>query len=74
MFSNYKFRNHLLNELIRSKIETSRLDVFVNTVFVNVLSKNAPVKKCYIRTNEAPFLNKVLKKAIVKRHNLGGCF
>ena len=43
-FSNDKFRNDLLNELIRSKIETSRLDIFVNTV-LKVLSKNAPVKK-----------------------------
>ena len=30
IFSNDKFRNDLLNELIRSKIETSRLDTFVN--------------------------------------------
>ena len=49
-FSNDKFRNDLLNGLIRSKIETSRLDIFVNTV-LKVLSKNASVKKRYIRAN-----------------------
>ena len=49
-FSNDKFRNDLLNGLIRSKIETSRLDIFVNTV-LKVLSKNASVKKSYIRAN-----------------------
>ena len=65
-FSNDKFRNDLLNELIRSKIETSTLDIFVHTV-LKVLSKIAPVEKCYIRANEAPFMNKVLKKAIIKR-------
>ena len=43
-FCNNKFRNDLLNELIRSKIEISRLDIFVNTV-LKVLSKNAPLKK-----------------------------
>ena len=31
-FSNDKFRNDLLNELIRSKIETLRLEVLVNSV------------------------------------------
>ena len=64
-FSNDKFRNDLLNELIRSKIETSRLDIFVNTM-LKVLSKNAPVKKRYIRANEAPFMNKVREKEIIK--------
>ena len=49
-FSNDKFRNDLFNGLIRSKIETSRLDIFVNTV-LKVLSKNASVKKRYIRAN-----------------------
>ena len=65
-FSNDIFRNDLLNGLIRSKIETSRLDTYVKTV-LKVLSKNASVKKRYIRANEALFMNKVLKKAITKR-------
>ena len=56
-FSNDKFRNDLLNELIRSKIETSRLDIFVNAV-LKVLSKNAPVKERFIRANKASFMNK----------------
>ena len=72
-FSNNKFRNDLLNELIRSKVETSMLDIFVNTV-LKVLSKNAPVKKSYIRAHEAPFTNKVLKKAIMKRSQLRKVF
>ena len=38
IFSDDNFRNDLLNELIRSKIETWRLDIFVNTV-LKVLSK-----------------------------------
>ena len=68
-FSNDKFRNNVVNELIKSKIETSRLDIFVNTV-LKLYSKNAPVKKCYIKANEDPFMNKVLKKAIMKRSQL----
>ena len=68
-FSNDKFRNNVVNELIKSKIETSRLDIFVNTV-LKLYSKNALVKKCYIKANEDPFMNKVLKKAIMRRSQL----
>ena len=32
------------------------------------------LKKCYIRANEAPFMNKVLKKAIMKRSQLRNAF
>ena len=63
------FRNDLLNELIRSKIRASWFDIFVNKV-LKVYSKNAPVEKRYIRANEAPLMNKVLKKAIMKRPQL----
>ena len=69
-FSNDKVRNNLLNELIRSKIVASRLDIVVNTV-LKILSKNAPVKKRYVRANRAPFMDKVLKKAIMGRSQLG---
>ena len=72
-FSNDKFRNDLRNKLIRSKIETSRLDIFVNTV-LKVLSKNAPVRKRYVRANKAPSMNKVLKKAIMKTSQLKNVF
>ena len=51
--------------MIRSKIETSRFEIFVNTV-LKVLSKNALAKKRDIRANEAPFMSKILKKAIMK--------
>ena len=72
-FSNDKFRNNVVNELIKSKIETWRLDIFVNTV-LKLYSKNAPVKKCYIKANEDPFMSKVLKKAIMKRSQLKTSF
>ena len=59
--------------MIRFKIEISRLDIFVNTV-IKVLRENAPVKKRYARENEAPFMNKVLKKTIMKRSQLRDVF
>ena len=41
---------------------------------LKVLSKNAPVKKHYIRANEATFMNKALKKAIIKISQLRNVF
>ena len=73
IISNEKFRNNLLNELSRFKIETSRLQIFVNTV-LKALTKNAPVKKCYIRAKEASFMEKIIKKAIMKRSQLRNVF
>ena len=50
-----------------------RLDIFGDTV-LKVLSKNSPIKKRYVRANEAPFMNKVLKNAIMKRSQLRNVF
>ena len=50
-----------------------RLDIFGDTV-LKVLSKNSPIKKRYVRANEAPFKNKVLKNAIMKRSQLRNVF
>ena len=54
-FSNHKFRNDLLNELIRFKAETSRFSIFVNTV-LNDLSENALVNEATIKCNRKLFL------------------
>ena len=43
-FCNDKFRKDLLNKLIRSKIETSMLDIFVDTL-LKVFNKNDPIKE-----------------------------
>ena len=50
-----------------------RLDIFGDTV-LKVLSKTSPIKKRYVRANEAPFKNKVLKNAIMKRSQLRNVF
>ena len=41
---------------------------------LKVLSKNVALKKRYVRANEAGFMNKVLKKAIIKRSQLKNVF
>ena len=43
-------------------------------VFLDVLEKHAPYKKKYVRANEAPYMTKLLKKAIMKRSKLESKF
>ena len=72
-FSNNRFKNVLLNELITSKIGILRVDIFVNTV-IKVFIKSAPVRQRYVKAIEAPFVKKVLNKAIIKRSQLRNVF
>ena len=44
-------------------------EIFEN-IFLQVLEKYAPRKRKIIRGNECPFMNKTLKKAIMKRSRL----
>ena len=46
---------------------------FKETVF-NIFNKYAPIKKKYVRANEAPFMTKELPKAIMKRSRLRNKF
>ena len=40
------------------------------SIFLNILGKHAPMKSKYIRANEAPYMTRTLKKAIMKRSRL----
>ena len=51
-----------MEELNKSFISVSDLAKF-NACVLEVLDKEAPIKKKYLRTNEAPFMNRKLKKA-----------
>ena len=72
-FSNEKLRHDLINDFKKSNIDISQLDVFVRS-FLNVLNKHAPVKKRYIRSNQAPFMNKNLQKSFMTRSRLRNKF
>ena len=66
--SNDKFRN-VVNELIKSKIETSRLDIFVNTV-LKLYSKSALVKNVILKQMKILSWTKFWKRQLWKDHNL----
>ena len=72
-FCNYSFRQQLLEELNKSFISVSDL-AKVNVCALKVLDKEAPVKKKFIRANEAPFMTRKLKNAIMVRSRLRNTF
>ena len=68
-FSNDQFRADFLNELTKSHIPISRLDVFTGTA-LQILGKHAPMKQKSITANESPFMTKNLKKEMMNRSRL----
>ena len=72
-FCNDRFRSQLLNELNKGLIKISDLEHF-NATVLKILDHEAPIKMKYVRANEAPFMNKTIKKAIMKRSRLRNKF
>ena len=68
-FSNDQFQADFLNEITKSHIPISRLDVFTGTA-LKILGKHAPMKQKSIRANESPFMTKILKKEMMNRSRL----
>ena len=73
-----KLQPKIINENFRSDIwkinlNTTDLEGFMKTVF-HIINKHAPIKRKYVRTNEASFMTKDLHKAIMKRSKLRNKF
>ena len=54
-------------------LNTTDTERFMKTIFC-MFNKHAPIKRKYIRANEAPFMAKDLHKAIMKRSKLRNKF
>ena len=63
----------MLAELNKGLIRISDLDHFDTTV-LKILDNEAPIKMENVRANEAPFTNRTIKKAIMKRSRLWSKF
>ena len=72
-FDNNTFRNVLKNKLSKYKMNEITYDEYKD-VFMNILSKHAPVKEKLIRANNAPFMNKTLSKSVMIRSRLRNKF
>ena len=63
------FRSELMESLYTQDINNIHSNDFDNLV-MRMLNTFAPIKYKYIRENEAPFMNKEFKKAIMDRSKL----
>ena len=58
---------------LRGKLEVDVVDANYETfhnVYLNVLNKHAPIKTKVIRGNQAPYITKAYRKAVMKRSEL----
>ena len=74
-FSNEAFMYDIKNSIIQMTSENSDLefDQF-KAVLVEAIQRYAPIKKHYVRANEAPFINKKINKEIMQRSRLRNQF
>ena len=68
MFDNSIFRTEFQNRL--SSVGASITYTIFESIFMEQLNKQAPVKEKYVRANNAAFMNKTLSKAIMNRSRL----
>ena len=73
-FSNFDFRTEVNHYLYNDhSIYEMPNDEFI-AIFMDILERHAPLKYKYIRANEAPFVNKEIRKAIMLRSHLLNIF
>ena len=73
MFSNVIFRREMISMLGCHDINNINYGIFEN-IFMTLIDKYVPLKCKYIRANEAPFMNKEIRKAIMTRSRLKNRF
>ena len=68
---NYKnFNTNSFKSDLKKQLKyTESYESFEN-VFLNVLQRHAPLKTKIVRENHPPYMNKTLRKAIIKRSEL----
>ena len=62
-----------VNELCKERLCNMECSEFED-IFMRILNRHAPIKRRYIRANNAPFMNKSLSKAIMVRSKLQNKF
>ena len=72
-FSLIQFRNELFSNLNNMNEKDSNYERF-ESIFVELINQHAPMKRKYVRANNAPFMNKLLLKAAMTRTRLRNRF
>ena len=67
-----KFNEKDFNQELRGRLSTELVDNYSSfeNVFIDVLNMHASIKKKVITANQAPYVTKALRKAIMKRSQL----
>ena len=74
-FSNEAFMLDVKNSIIQLTSENNDLEFDrFKTALDEAIQRHAPIKKRYVRTNQASFINKKINKEIMKRSRLGNKF
>ena len=74
-FSNEAFMLDVKNGIIQMTSENNDLEFDrLKTALDEAIQRNAPIKKRYVRANQAPFINKKINKEIMKRSRLRNKF
>ena len=68
-FSNQIFRERFVKELSEKNVQVDQFDLFQSTA-LNILNKQAPVKKKYIRNNQSTFVTKEIRNVVMTRSHL----
>ena len=68
-FWNNEFRSELDNKMLKFDLGNMEYQHFLN-VFIEILSKDVPMKQKCLRANQGRFMTKDLHKAIMKRSTL----
>ena len=73
LYRDYKnFNKNEFNQELKEKLSTSTVNDYLTfeKSFLDVLNKQAPIKKKILRANHAPYITKALRKAIMRRSHL----
>ena len=72
-FNKNLFRSELQHQLNNINSNDITYETF-ETTFLNLFNLHAPIKQKYVRANNAPFMNKILSKAVMNRSRLRNMF
>ena len=74
-FSNEAFMFDVKNSITQMTSERNNLEFDrFKTALDKAIQRHAPIKKRYVRANQAPFINKKINKEIMKRSRLRNKF
>ena len=68
LLRNYKnFDINTFKKVLRLKLQSVKSSGSFEQVLLEVFNKHAPLKKIFLRANHAPYMTKLLLKAIMRR-------